>query len=59
MLGYPLTSRIRLLKTLKKLGPENQSNLIEFLNEPGLDLIGEVFHNVTANDLKLSKRAKK
>ena len=49
---------IRLLSTLKKLKPENQSNIIEFLNEPALNLIGEVFHNVIGNDLKLSKKSK-
>ena len=46
---------VELLKTLKRLKFEDQKNIIEYLNETAINLIGECFHNIISTDLRLKK----
>ena len=50
---------IELIKTLKKLKAEDQKNIIKYLDEPALNLLGECFHNIVSTNLSLKKREKK
>lgn len=50
---------IALIRTLKKLKSEDQKNIIKYLDEPALNLLGECFHNILATNLRLKKRDKK
>ena len=47
--------KVKLIKTLKELKPEDQSNIIRYLNTEALDIVGECFHNIVSTDLKLKK----
>ena len=50
---------IALIKTLKRLKPEDQKNIVKYLNESAVDLLEECFHNIISTDLRLKKRDKK
>ena len=50
---------LELVKTLKRLKPEDQINIIRYLNTEALDILGEIFHNILSTRLKLRKRDKK
>ena len=51
--------KIALITTLKKCKPSERANIIQFLDEPGVDIVGECIHNVLFNDLNLNTRTKK
>ena len=50
---------IALIRTLKKLKSEDQKNIIKYLDEPALNLLGECFHNILATNLRLKKKRQK
>ena len=50
---------IALIKTLKRLKAEDQKNIVKYLNESAVNLLGECFHNIVSTDLRLKKKDKK
>ena len=51
-------SKLKLIKILNKLQPEERELIIYFLDEKGIDVLCEVVTNVFFNDLKANKKRK-